>query len=123
MEFRITKQLLEKLAGMVDLNKLQNDQVPETFKYQNKSYIPVMSSSSQDKGIIWVSCYELIPLEKYNGHLEPKCSYDHHNLVIAGKREKVYDSRLLKSGSKKFVLIGPPVYFIPAKEEKQLNIF
>jgi hypothetical protein len=123
MEHQITKQLLEKLADKVDFNKLNSDKVPETFKYQNKCYIPVGSCSSGAKGIISVSCHEVIPLEKYASDVKPKNSNEHYNLVLAGKRERGYHARLLKLGSQKFVMINPRVDFKPLKEEKQLNLF
>lgn len=123
MEHQITKQLLEKLASMIDFDKLSNDKLPETLKYQNKCYIPVGSNSSGEKGIISASCHEVIPLEKYDGDVEPKNSYDHYDLVLAGKRERGYHARILKSGSLRFVMINPKIVFKPLKEEKQLNLF
>ncbi|WP_281322169.1 hypothetical protein [Flavobacterium aestivum] len=122
MEYHITKQLLEKLSKKVDFDKLNSNQVPETFKYQNKCYVPVGSCSSGAKGIISVSCHEVIPLEKYIDDVEPKYNNQHYSLVLAGKRERGYHARLLKLGFQKFVLINPIIDFKPLKEEKQLNL-
>lgn len=123
MEYTISKTLLDKLAKMINLPKLEINQVPEIFNFNNKTYIPVVSSTTQDKGTIYVTCYELLLIDKYTGDIVPKYNHEHHALVISGERERGYHARLLKSADQKFVMVGPSVDFVSAAEEKQLNFF
>ncbi|MDA6068015.1 hypothetical protein NJT12_00160 [Flavobacterium sp. AC] len=123
MEFYITKQRLETVSNMADFDKINANLVPDVFKYKNKSYVCVGSVSSLAKGLITVSCHEIIPLDKYEGSVKPEYSNKHYSLVLEGKRERGYNARLLKSGSQKFVMINPMIHFKPLKEEPQLNLF
>ncbi|WP_281233482.1 hypothetical protein [Flavobacterium gelatinilyticum] len=123
MEFFITKQRLEELSNMTDFDKLNASKVPDVFKYKNKCYVCVGSISSLGKGLISVSCHELIPLEKYEGDVKPEYSGKHYSLVMEGKRQRGYHARLLKSGSQKFVMIDPMIDFKPLKEPEQLTFF
>lgn len=123
MEYFITRPLLDKLANMINFDKLSSDKVPETFNFKNKIYVPVGSISSGALGYTSVSCHEIVPLEKYNGTVEPKYNKEHHDLVQSGKYERGYHAKLLKLGSQKFVMINPRIYFKPIKEEKQLELW
>lgn len=77
MDYYITKPLLDKLALMIDFGKLNLNQVPGTFNYQNKCFIPVASYSNKLKGFTSVTCHQLIPLESYKGDVEPKHEEEH----------------------------------------------
>lgn len=118
-----SQKLLQAFADANACNLIPNDKPCKLLTFQNKKVVVIGSSSSGAKGVHWVSAYECVPLDNYEG---TKMSYTEHWEGVHKKNiERGYSGIIIISDSKKWVICGKSFTIEPyaIKEDIQLTFF
>lgn len=116
-----SQSLLQAFADANACSLIPENKSCKLFSFHNKKIVVIGSSSSGANGVHYVSAYECVLLENNDGI---KMSYDEHRLAVYLKeRERGYTGVIIKSDSKKWVIIGSSFTIKPVKEDVQLAFF
>jgi len=118
-----SQKLLQAFADANACNLIPSDKPCKLLTFQNRKIIVIGSCSSGANGVHWVNAYECVLLDNYHGI---KMSYSEHlEVVNKNKLERGYSGIIIKSESKKWVIIGTSFTIKPylVNDDIQLTFF
>lgn len=118
-----SQKLLQAFADANACNLIPHDKPCKLLTFQNKKIVIIGSCSSGANGVHWVNAYECVLLDNYQGE---KMNYSEHWEGVYNKKiERGYSGVIIKSDSKKWVIIGDSFTIKPylVNDDIQLTFF